>query len=301
MFKLLCKNTFSHTHRPVDFRYVSKRFFPKKIHIKRLQALLKSEDDGLIKKRPDQREAVSLVHALRFALLLNRRVFDETVQIHLNMNLDARKGDQLIRANIYLPHGTGKTTRVLVFCSDAKAQEARDNGADTIADDTTMAEIKKGQFNFDRVIATPDQMRRLKEVARILGPAGLMPNPKMGTLTMNIGQAIRESKAGQVPVRLTKDGQLEGPVGKVSMGEQKLHENITSFIHQIRDQYRPKGAREVYFLGSVISTSSGRGFRALVDENEPWTMDIKKATVADASDQALQGQINYFKEKTAAA
>lgn len=260
--------------------------------------MLEAEDDGLYKQWPDQRQATTLDHAVRFAVLLSRRIFDETVQIHLNLNLDARKADQLIRGNIYLPHGTGKSVRCLVFCPDARIEEAKKAGADIIANDEILADIKKGIFNFERVIATPDQMRRLKDVARFLGPAGLMPNPKMGTLTTNIVQALEESKAGQVPIRLTKDGQIEGRVGKISMGENKLQENIRTFINQIRDQYRPKGARDVYFLGCVVSTSVGRGYRVLVDQADPWVVDQKIHELPDKEFVKARAQLNYFTEGT---
>lgn len=276
------------------------RSFTKKIHIRRLKAMLEAEDDGLCKQWPDQRQAISLEHAVRFAVLLSRRVFDETVQVQLNMNLDARKADQLIRANIYLPHGTGQEVRVLVFCPEKREEEAKNAGADLIANDEILADIKKGVFNFDRVIATPDQMRRLKDVARNLGPAGLMPNPKMGTLTTNIVQALEESKAGQVPVRLTKDGAVQGRVGKISMGEGKLIDNIRGFIKQIRDNYRPKGARDVYFLGCVVSTSVGRGYRVLVDSGEPWVVDVTDDT-PNKDDLKFQSQLNYFKGGMAAS
>jgi len=282
--------------RPRRIPNVSRRNFTKKINIRRLKAMLEAEDDGLYKQWPDQRQAISLEHAVRFAVLLSRRIFDETVQIQLNLNLDARKADQLIRGNIYLPHGTGKSVRCLVFCPDSRVEEAKNAGADLIASDEILAEIKKGIFNFERVIATPDQMRRLKDVARFLGPAGLMPNPKMGTLTANIVQALEESKAGQVPIRLTKDGQIEGRVGKISMGETKLIDNIRTFINQIRDQYRPKGARDIYFLGCVISTSVGRGFRVMVDQGEPWIVDQKIHDIPDKEDLKAKAQVQYFAE-----
>merc|ERR1719499_2295456 len=142
--------------RPRISKHVTKRCFSKKINIRRLKAMLEAEDDGLYKQWPDQRHAISL----------SRRIFDETVQIHLNLNLDARKADQLIRGNIYLPHGTGKSVRCLVFCPDSRIEEARNAGAEIIANDEILADIKKGIFNFEREIATPDQMRRLKDVAR---------------------------------------------------------------------------------------------------------------------------------------
>jgi len=276
--------------------YVSKRFFPKKITIARLKELQRKEDDGLVKKRPYHKHGLSIEHAVRFAILLSRKKFDETVQLHLNMNLDSRKGDQQIRGNIYLPYGTGQTVRVCVFCPESKVQEALDSGADLIADDSTLADIKNSVFNFDRVIATPDQMRKLKTVARQLGPAGLMPNPKMGTLTTNIKSAILDSKAGQVPVRLTKEGCVQGRVGKLSMGEDRIVENIKAFITQIRNEFRPQGAKEDYFLGSVVSTSMGRGYRLIVDTNEPWATSLIAAEPQkDAATKSLvDQQKTYF-------
>jgi len=272
--------------------------FPKKITIARLKELQRKEDDGLVKKKPYHKHGLSIEHAVRFAILLSRKKFDETVQLHLNMNLDSRKADQQVRGNIYLPHGTGQSVRVCVFCPESKIQEALDAGADLIADDSTLEDIKKNIFNFDRVIATPDQMRKLKTVARMLGPAGLMPNPKMGTLTMNIASAVQDSKAGQVPVRLTKEGVLQGRVGKLSMGEDRIVENIKAFINQIRNEFRPQGAKEQYFLGSVVSTSVGRGYRLIIDSNEPWATSLIAAepTQDPAGKNLADQQKKYFTE-----
>jgi len=225
---------------------------------------------GLYKIPPSKENAVTLKEAVKLVCRLSPRFFDETIELNLNMNLDSRKADHHMRGNVYLPNGIGKTTRVCVFVNPAKVEEAKQAGADIIGDAALIAEIKSGNIEFDRCIATPDQMKLLAPVARYLGPKGLMPNPKMGTLTINFVEAIKSAKTGQVPIKLSKEAAINGPVGKVSMGEDKVYENACAFIEQLRDDLRPKGAKARFILGAYLASSYGRGIKVLIEKQPPW-------------------------------
>ena len=186
--------------------------------------------------------------------------FDETVDIAMNLGIDTKQSDQNIRGMVSLPNGTGKKCTVAVFAKAAKATEAKDAGADIVGDDDLIANIMKGQINFDRCIATPDMMTALGKVAKILGPKGLMPNPKLGTVTTDVKGAVAKAKAGQVEYRAEKSGVVHAGLGKLSFGSEKLEENIRTFIDVIQ-KAKPALSKGTYIKSISLSTTQGVGVK----------------------------------------
>ncbi|MBQ1907775.1 MAG: 50S ribosomal protein L1 [Firmicutes bacterium] len=187
--------------------------------------------------------------------------FDETVEAHFKMGLDGRHADQQIRGAVVLPHGTGKTKRVLVFAKGEKAHEAEDAGADFVGAEELAQKIQQESwFDFDAVIATPDMMGVVGRLGRILGPKGLMPNPKSGTVTMNVAQAISEIKAGKVEYRLDKSNIVHTSIGKASFGSQKLQENFMALLEAII-KAKPAAAKGQYIRSASIATTMGPGIK----------------------------------------
>jgi large subunit ribosomal protein L1 len=186
--------------------------------------------------------------------------FDETIEVAINLNVDTRKADQSIRGMISLPHGTGRSMRVAVFAKDAKADEAKKAGADIVGDDDLAESIKKGELNFDRCIATPDMMGVVGKVAKILGPKGLMPNPKLGTVTANVAQAVKDAKGGQIEYRAEKAGIIQAGVGKASFSEKQLVENI-KFLADTVGKTRPTGIKGNYIKKVSLSSTMGPSVR----------------------------------------
>ncbi|MDY0122325.1 MAG: 50S ribosomal protein L1 [Sulfurimonas sp.] len=178
--------------------------------------------------------------------------FDETVEVALNLNVDPRHADQMVRGAIVLPHGTGKTVRVAVFAKGAKADEAKAAGADIVGTDDLVAQIKEGVFNFDVVVAAPDCMGLVGQIGRILGPKGLMPNPKTGTVTPDVATAVKNVKGGQVAFRVDKKGNIHAGIGKVSFDSQKIAENLASFVKAINKQ-KPASAKGRYIKNGALS------------------------------------------------
>lgn len=199
--------------------------------------------------QPD--EAVRLVKELAFAN------FDETVEVATRLGVDPRQADQIVRGTTVLPHGTGKTTRVLVIAQGPKADEAEAAGADYVGVEY-VEKIKEGWLEFDVAITTPDMMGQVGPLGRILGPRGLMPTPKAGTVTMDVGTAVEEFKAGKIEFRVDKTGNIHAPIGKVSFGEDELHENLKSFMEQIV-RARPAGAKGGYVKSVTVSSTMGPG------------------------------------------
>jgi len=210
---------------------------------KRKQALLEKIDK---EKNYTIDEAVKTVKELKSAK------FDETVEVALNLNLDPRHADQMLRSSVVLPHGTGKKVTVAVFAKGDKIDEAKDAGADIIGDDALLADIQAGNINFDVVIATPDMMGVLGRVARVLGPKGLMPNPKVGTVTPNIAEAVKNAKGGQVNFRTDKKGNIHAGIGKVSFDENQILENLKAFVEKI-NKLKPASAKGRYILNGALS------------------------------------------------
>lgn len=191
--------------------------------------------------------------------------FDETVEIALRLGVDPRHADQMIRGAVVLPHGTGRIVRVAVFAKGIKADEARSVGADIVGDEDLAEEIKNGNTNFDMVIATPDMMALVGKVGRILGPKGLMPNPKTGTVTMDIQKAVSNAKSGQVNFRVDKKGNIHAPIGKASFGTEKIKENMLEFVRAV-NRLKPASAKGKYIRNSALSLTMSPAVR--IDSQE---------------------------------
>jgi len=198
-------------------------------------------------------EAVSLVKANAAATK-----FDETIEIAMNLGVDPRHADQMVRGVVAMPNGTGKTMRVAVFARDAKADEAREAGADLVGAEELAEAIQGGESNFDRVIASPDMMGVVGRLGKVLGPRGLMPNPKLGTVTPDIGAAVKAAKAGEVQYRAEKAGIVHAGIGKASFDEAKILENAAAFIDAVRKS-RPSGAKGTYVRKITLSSTMGVG------------------------------------------
>lgn len=190
--------------------------------------------------------------------------FDATVELAVNLGLDVKKADQQLRGAIVLPHGTGKTARVLVFAKGEKAKEAEQAGADYVGDEELINKVAQGWFDFDVVVATPDMMGSVGKLGRLLGPKGLMPNPKTGTVTFDLAKAIKEIKAGKVEYRTDKTGNVHVPVGKVSFDAEKLKENLLTVLEQLR-RVKPAAAKGVYFRNITLTSTMGPGIK--IDPN----------------------------------
>ncbi len=186
--------------------------------------------------------------------------FDETVEIAMNLGIDPRHSDQQVRGVVNLPHGTGKSVRVAVFARGDKAEEAKTAGADVVGAEDLAEEIQKGEMNFDRCIATPDMMAVVGKLGKILGPRGLMPNPKLGTVTPNVEQAVKDAKGGQVEFRAEKAGIVHAGVGKASFDETQLTENVSAFIDAIK-KAKPSGAKGTYIEKIALSSTMGPGVK----------------------------------------
>lgn len=186
--------------------------------------------------------------------------FDETVEAHFRLGIDTRKADQNIRGSISLPHGTGKTVRVAVFAEGEKAREAEEAGADVVGSDELVAAIQGGEINFDAAIATPNMMAKVGRIGKILGPRGLMPNPKLGTVTMDVAKMVGELKAGRVEYRADRYGICHVPVGKVSFDDQKLVENYAALYTEIL-RVKPSSAKGRYVKSIALSSTMGPGVK----------------------------------------
>ena len=197
-------------------------------------------------------EAVTLAKETNFAN------FDATVEVAYRLNVDPKKADQQIRGAVVLPNGTGKTQRVLVFAKGDKAKEAEAAGADYVGDEDMVQKIQEGWFDFDVVVATPDMMAQVGRLGRVLGPKGLMPNPKTGTVTMDVTKAVEEVKAGKVTYRVDKAGNVHVPIGKVSFDAEKLVENFNT-INDVIVKARPAAVKGTYIKNISVTTTFGPG------------------------------------------
>ncbi len=186
--------------------------------------------------------------------------FDETIEVSMNLGVDPRHADQMVRGVVSLPHGTGKTMRVAVFARGPKADEAKEAGADIVGAEDLMEDIQKGNMDFDRVIATPDMMAVVGRLGKVLGPKGMMPNPKLGTVTMDVKSAVSAAKAGQVEYRVEKAGIIHGGVGKASFSEEQIVENVNSFVGAVI-KAKPTGAKGTYVKRVAMSSSMGPGLK----------------------------------------
>lgn len=185
--------------------------------------------------------------------------FDESLEIAIRLGVDVTKADQNIRGMVSLPNGTGKTVRVAVFTVNS-ADEAKKAGADIVGGEDLIEKVAAGEINFDRVIATPDMMPKMSKVARILGPKGLMPNPKLGTVTNNVAEAVATAKAGQIEYRAEKKGIIHAGVGKMSFATDKLVENVNALVDQLK-KVKPASVKGQYILGAAVATTQGPGLK----------------------------------------
>jgi len=219
----------------------SKRFRSAHQTIKREQTYPVSEAAKLLKKNATAK-------------------FDETIEVAMNLGIDPKQSDQTVRGAVTLPGGTGKTVRVAVFAKDAKAKEAEAAGADLVGAQDLAEKVEKGEINFDRVIATPDMMAVVGKLGKVLGPRGLMPNPKLGTVTMDVTSAVKAAKGGQVQFRADKSGVVHAGIGKASFSEKALEDNIRAFFTAI-NSVRPQGLKGTYIKKMSVSSTMGPGLQ----------------------------------------
>lgn len=211
----------------------------------------------------DRQKRFELDEALKILKTIPASKFDETVEVHFNLGVDPRKADQQIRNSLILPHGTGKTMRVLVFAEGDKATEASDAGADYVGLDDLIEKISGGWFDFDVVITTPNLMGRIGKLGRVLGPRGLMPNPKVGTVTMDIAKAVEEAKGGKVTYRVDKFANLHIPAGKASFSAEQLKDNIKAILNAVIKD-RPSTMKGVYIKSITLCTTMSPGIKLQV-------------------------------------
>ena len=208
----------------------------------------------------DSTKAYSVEEAVALAQETNFAKFDATVEVSYNLNIDVKKADQQIRGAMVLPNGTGKTQRVLVFARGAKAEEAKAAGADFVGEDELVAKINGGWLDFDVVVATPDMMAIVGRLGRVLGPRNLMPNPKTGTVTMDVAKAVKDAKAGKVEYRADKQGMIHCPVGKIEFSEEDLLKNYATLADAIL-RAKPASAKGTFVKSIYLSTTMGPGIK----------------------------------------
>jgi|TARA_A100001015_G_scaffold80997_1_gene89691 large subunit ribosomal protein L1 len=205
-----------------------------------------------------QESDFDLAGAVKFFIDNKKSKFDETLEISMNLGIDPRHADQMVRGVVSLPNGNGKKMRVAVFARDEKAKEATEAGADIVGSDDLAEDMQKGNLNYDRIIATPDLMGVVGRIGKVLGPKGLMPNPKLGTVTADVKSAVEAAKSGQVQYRAEKNGIVQAGIGKLSFGSDKLIENVNSFIDAVQ-KARPTGAKGTFIKKVSISSTMGVG------------------------------------------
>lgn len=207
------------------------------------------------------REAVyTLSDAVKMLKECTSAKFDETVEVSMNLGVDPRHADQMVRGTVQLPNGTGKSVRVAVFAKDAKADEAREAGADIIGAEDLAERIQGGELDFDRCIATPDMMAVVGRLGRVLGPRGLMPNPKLGTVTQDVAAAVSAAKSGQVDFRVEKAGIIHAGVGKASFSSDQIEANVQTFVDAVI-RAKPSGVKGIYLKKVAVSSTMGPGIR----------------------------------------
>ena len=212
-------------------------------------------------KLVDKASLYDPMEAFGLVITASKAKFDETVELHVRLGVDSRHADQQVRGAIVLPHGTGKVRKVLVFCKDERVQEALDAGADFAGGQDLVTKIQtENWFDYDVVVATPDMMGVVGRIGRVLGPKGLMPNPKSGTVTMDVAKAITDIKAGKVEYRVDKTNICHCPVGKVSFGKEKIGENLNTLMDAII-KAKPAAAKGTYIKSLVLSTTMGPGVK----------------------------------------
>lgn len=216
-------------------------------------------------KKIDRTKAYSIEEAIALAKETNVAKFDASVEVSFRLNVDPRHADQQIRGAMVLPHGTGRTQRVCVITQGPKEQEAKDAGADFVGGKELLDQIAKGWFEFDVIVATPNMMGELGKLGRVLGPKGLMPNPKTGTVTMDVAKAVEDIKKGKVEYRVDKEGNINLMIGKVSFTEEQLVENFKAIYNTIA-KARPTAVKGTYMKNVVVSTTMGPGIHVASDK-----------------------------------
>jgi len=229
-----------------------------------------TREDTIMKKGKKYVESAKLIErtrlyepseAINLAKLTAKAKFDETIEASVKLGVDPRHADQQVRGVVVLPHGTGKTLRVLVFAKGDKAREAEEAGADFVGAEDMVAKIQnEGWLGFDACVATPDMMGTVGKLGRILGPRGLMPNPKAGTVTMDAAKAVKDIKAGKIEYRVDKGGIVHAPVGKASFEDAKLHDNFTTFMEAVIKS-KPEASKGIYLKSVVLSSTMGPGIK----------------------------------------
>lgn len=210
----------------------------------------------------DTDKVYSIADAIEALRPYASKKFDETLEIAIRLGVDVTKADQNIRGMLSLPNGTGKTVRVAVFTANSQ-DEAKKAGADVVGGEELIEKVAGGEINFDRVIATPDMMPKMSKIARVLGPKGLMPNPKLGTVTNNVAEAVKTAKAGQIEYRAEKKGIIHAGIGKMSFETAKLVENAVALIEQLK-KVKPSSTKGQYILGAALATTQGPGLKVEV-------------------------------------
>ena len=209
---------------------------------------------------------VSIEEAVKLVKSNATAKFDETIDIAMNLGVDTRHADQMVRGVVGLPNGTGKSMRVAVFARDAKAQEAKDAGADLVGAEDLMETVQAGTIDFDRCIATPDMMPIVGRLGKVLGPRNLMPNPKVGTVTIDVTEAVKAAKGGEVQFRAEKGGVVHAGIGKASFDEKQLVENVKAFIDAVA-KAKPSGSKGSYMKGITLSSTMGPGVTVSADKS----------------------------------
>lgn len=212
------------------------------------------------REKVDRNKKYELEEAIRLVTETSHARFDETVDIAIRLGVNPRKADQMVRGTVVLPHGTGKTSRVLVFAKGEKAKEAEEAGADFVGAEDLIEKIQGGWLEFEKAVATPDLMGQVGRLGKLLGPRGLMPNPKVGTVTFDVARAVKEIKGGKVEFRVEKAGIVHAPLGKISFGAEKLIENGRSLLDVVM-RAKPPTSKGVYLKGIALSTTMGPGIK----------------------------------------
>ena len=212
------------------------------------------------KKKMSKEPASAFEEAVKRALESSYAKFDETVDVAVRLGVDPRHADQMVRGSVVLPNGTGKEVKILVFAKGEKEKEALDAGADFVGNDDLIEKIKEGWFGFDKAVATPDMMGAVGKIGKLLGPRGLMPNAKTGTVTFDLTKAVNDLKAGKIDFRVEKAGIVHAPMGKVSFGVEKIVQNIAAFLETIL-RLKPASSKGTYLKGIALSTTMGPGVK----------------------------------------